>query len=102
VAAQISHLPPVVSLFAALLGYNPMAALVPAQVLHALPASQATILTSREFFPQLISAPFGQGLAVVFIAAALMSVVAAWASWLRGGRYVYAETPAFEPRAIDR
>jgi MFS family permease len=92
VAAQVSHLPPVASLFAALLGFNPMAALLPASVLHALPASQAAILTSKEFFPQLISAPFGQGLAIVFIAAALMSVVAAWASWLRGGRYVHDES----------
>ncbi|HEX7399219.1 MAG TPA: hypothetical protein VF302_05580, partial [Candidatus Limnocylindrales bacterium] len=44
--------------------------------------------------PQLISAPFGQGLAVAFIAAALMSAVAAWASWLRGGRYVHDESAA--------
>jgi MFS family permease len=94
VAAQISQLPPVASLFAALLGYNPMATLLPASVLHALPASQAAILTSKEFFPQLISAPFGQGLAVAFIAAALMSAVAAWASWLRGGRYVHDESAA--------
>ncbi|MGO9178181.1 MAG: MFS transporter [Candidatus Limnocylindrales bacterium] len=91
VAAQISHLPPVASLFAALLGYNPMATLLPAAVLRALPATQAQVLTGKEFFPQLISAPFGQGLAVVFIAAAVMSLVAAWASWLRGGRYVHEE-----------
>ena len=94
VAAQVSQLPPVASLFAALLGYNPMATLLPAQVIQALPASQAAILTSKEFFPQLISAPFGQGLAVAFIAAALMSAVAAWASWLRGGRYVHDESAA--------
>jgi MFS family permease len=94
VAGQISHLPPVASLFAALLGYNPMATLLPASVLHALPASQVQILTSKEFFPGLIAAPFGQGLVVVFVAAALMALVAAWASWLRGGRYVHAEAPA--------
>jgi hypothetical protein len=93
-AAQISHLPPVASLFAALLGFNPMAALLPAQVLQALPASQAAILTSKEFFPGLISAPFGQGLAIVFIAAALMALVAAWASWIRGGLYVHDESAA--------
>jgi MFS family permease len=94
VATQVSHLPPVASLFAALLGFNPMATLLPASVLQALPASQAAILTSKEFFPQLISVPFGQGLAIVFIAAALMSVVAAWASWLRGGRYLHDESAA--------
>ena len=96
-ATQISHLPPVASLFAALLGYNPMAALLPAQVLHALPASQAAILTSKEFFPQLIAAPLQQGLAVVFFAAAVMALVAAWASWQRGGLYRHDESAAGRP-----
>ncbi len=94
VAAQISHLPPVASLFAALLGYNPMATLLPASVLHALPAAQAQVLTGKEFFPGLISAPLQHGLAIVFIAAALMAVVAAWASWMRGGRYVHEDRRA--------
>ena len=94
VATQVAHLPPVASLFAALLGYNPMASMLPASVLHALPASQAAILTSKEFFPQLISSSFGQGLVVVFVAGAAMSLVAAWASWLRGGRYVNDESTA--------
>ncbi len=92
VATQVAHLPPVASLFAALLGYNPMASLLPASVLNALPASKAAILTSKEFFPQLIAPSFGQGLVVVFVAGAAMSVVAAWASWLRGGRYVNDES----------
>jgi hypothetical protein len=47
----------------------------------------------------LISAPFGQGLTIVFLAAALMSLVAAWASWLRGGLYVHDESAA-EPPAL--
>ena len=97
VAVPISHLPPVASMFAALLGYNPMATLLPAQVLHALPPGQAAILTGKEFFPHLIEAPFQQGLAVVFIAAAAMAVVAALASWLRGGRYVHGEVEAEQP-----
>ena len=96
-ATQISHLPPVASLFAALLGYNPMAALLPAQVLHALPASQAAILTSKEFFPQLIAASLQQGLAIVFFAAAVMALVAAWASWQRGGLYRHDESAAGRP-----
>ena len=91
-ATQISHLPPVASLFAALLGFNPMASLLPPNVLQSLPAAQAAILTSKEFFPQVISAPFGQGLAIVFIAAAVMALVAAWASWIRGGLYVHDES----------
>ena len=91
-ASQISHLPPVASLFAALLGFNPMASLLPAGVLSALPPSQAAILTSKEFFPQLIASPLQQGLAIVFFAAGAMALVAAWASWLRGGLYLHDES----------
>ncbi len=88
VAHQIASLPPTASLFGALLGYNPVATLLPPQVLHALPASQAAILTGKEFFPELISGPFQAGITVVFMAAATMALVAAAASWLRGGRPV--------------
>ena len=101
-ASQVSHLPPVASLFAALLGYNPMAALLPAHVLAALPASQAAILTSKEFFPQLIAAPLQQGLAIVFFAAAVMAIVAAWASWQRGGLYRHDESAAERPSPAPR
>jgi MFS family permease len=94
VATQLSHLPPVSSLFAALLGYNPVATLLPPAVLHALPAGQAAILTGKDFFPQLISGPFQQGLTIVFATAAMMAVIAAGASALRGGRYVREETQA--------
>ena len=93
VATQISHLPPVSSLFAALLGYNPMASLLPPSVLNALPPDQAAILTGKDFFPQLISGPFQQGLTIVFVTAASMAVIAAAASALRGGRYVHVEVP---------
>jgi len=93
VATQISRLPPVSSLFAALLGYNPMASLLPPTVLHALPPDQAAILTGKDFFPQLISGPFQQGLTIVFVTAAGMAVIAAAASALRGGRYVHVEVP---------
>ena len=88
VAHQIAALPPTASLFGALLGYNPVATLLPPQVLHALPATQAAILTGKAFFPALISSPFQQGLAIVFSAAAGMALVAGAASWLRGGRPV--------------
>jgi len=94
VATRLSHLPPVSSLFAALLGYNPMATLLPPAVLHGLPRGQAAILTGKDFFPQLISGPFQQGLTIVFAAAAAMALIAAGASALRGGRYVHDELPA--------
>ena len=70
-----------------MLGVNPIQHLLAsAHALSALPAASQRILTGREYFPQLISAPFHHGLAVVFVAAAALAAVAAFASLLRGGR----------------
>ncbi|MEY9856716.1 MFS family permease [Catenulispora sp. GAS73] len=83
-ATQISHLPPVATLFAAFLGYNPMQQLLGPSTLHALPAANAQTLTGREFFPHLISGPFHDGLMVVFWLAIAMAVIGAVASALPG------------------
>jgi len=90
-AAHLAHLPPVGSLFAAFLGYNPMHTLLGDKVLAALPPDKAAYVTGKTFFPQLISSPFKHGLAIAFTASLLMCLVAAAASWLRGSRYVHAE-----------
>jgi MFS family permease len=90
-AAQIGALPPVSILFAAFLGYNPIASLAGPGVLDRLSAADRSALTGQGFFPNLISGPFHAGLAEAFIFAALMCVVAAAASWTRGGRYVHDE-----------
>ncbi len=79
-AHAISQLPPVGTLFAAFLGYNPIQELLGPKVLAALPAANAHTLTGREFFPNLISGPFHDGLVIVFWLAIAMSVVAAVAS----------------------
>jgi MFS family permease len=85
VAAQIGGLPPVGSLFAAFLGYNPVAKLLaPTGVLDTLPAANAGTLTGTQFFPHLISGPFHSGLVVVFLVAAAMSVIGALASLFDG------------------
>ncbi len=65
-------------------------------VLASLPAASQQVLTGRQFFPDLISGPFHQGLVVVFTVAAALSVLAALASLLRGGRYV--DSGVTEPR----
>jgi EmrB/QacA subfamily drug resistance transporter len=92
VAQQIGQTPPVSSLFAAFLGYNPIESLLKSfGVLHAHGVDTAT-LTGKEFFPQLISGPFHEGLVVVFTAAAIMSIVAAVASLIRGRQYVHVDT----------
>nr|WP_319448297.1 MULTISPECIES: MFS transporter [unclassified Mycobacterium] len=87
VAHDVANLPPVGSLFAAFLGYNPIAELLgPSGALHA-PGVNADVLTGKTFFPQLITEPFHTGLSVVFIAAAVMMVLGAIASLFSAGRY---------------
>jgi EmrB/QacA subfamily drug resistance transporter len=82
-ATTISHLPPIGVLFAAFLGYNPMQQLL-GPLIHQLPAAHATYVTGREFFPNLITGPFHDGLGVAFGFAIAASVVAAVASALTG------------------
>ncbi len=89
-AARIAHLPPVASLFAAFLGYNPIARLL-GPLVHHLPAAQAAVLTGRSFFPHLMGSPFSDALAAAFTFSFIACLVAAGASWLRGGKYHYSE-----------
>ncbi len=92
IAHKIGSLPPVGSLFAAFLGYNPVEQLLaPTGVLSHLPADHAALLTGKKFFPQLISQPFHDGLVIVFSMAITVLLIAAAVSLLRGGRYVYEE-----------
>jgi len=90
---KIAHLPPTAALFAAFLGYNPMGTLLPAPVLHALPAASQTHLLSQQFFPNLIAAPFMDGLRVVFYVSAALSILAAFASLARPERAATIESP---------
>ncbi|MFB1296031.1 MFS transporter [Mycobacterium sp. pW049] len=87
VAQQVADLPPVGSLFAAFLGYNPIAELL--EPYHALqqPGVDAEVLTGQTFFPHLIIEPFHSGLVVVFVAAAAMMVIGLIASLFNPGRY---------------
>jgi len=86
-AAQVAHLPPVSTLFAAFLGDNPVQHLLaPTGVLPRLSRHGIDTLTGTTFFPRIISAPFHHGLTVVFVAAAVMAAVGAMASLARGGR----------------
>jgi MFS family permease len=86
-ATSIAHLPPVSTVFAAMLGYNPVQNLLaPTGLLNTLPAHSIAVLTSRTFFPNLISAPFHHGLTIVFTAAALMAVAGAAVSWFGAGK----------------
>jgi MFS family permease len=100
VATQVAATPPVGSLFAAFLGYNPIASILgPTGALDA-PGVNSAALTGQSFFPQLISEPFHSGLVIVFIAAAIMSLIGAGASLLMGGKYVHTEKAVTRPVTV--
>ena len=87
VAHHVASLPPVASLFAAVLGVNPLQHLLSAAgALSSLPAGAQRVITGREFFPELISSPFEHGLTIVFSVSAGLAFISAIASWSRGRR----------------
>jgi MFS family permease len=88
-AQKLSHLPPIGSLFAAFLGYNPIQTEIPHHVLVGLGPARAAYLTGHSFFPRLISPSFQNGLRLAFDFAAATTFIAALASWLRGGKYIH-------------
>ena len=102
VATPLSHMPPTGYLFAAFLGFNPLKELLGAHVLGALPAAAAHTLVSKAFFPSLIAAPFKDGIVDVLIFAAVMCLIAALASWLRGGKFVHEEAHASHGHGLAR
>jgi MFS family permease len=101
-ASAVANEPPVGSLFAAFLGYNPIQTLLGhgTTLQHLRPGDRAA-LTGHAFFPQLISAPFHTGSVVVFGMAIAMSVIGAIASLARGAKYVHVDeehAPATTPK----
>jgi MFS family permease len=101
VAAHVAHLPPVSTLFSALLGYNPMRTLLgPSGVLKKLPAHNVAVLTGNRFFPNLISGPFHHGLIIVFSAAIVLSLGGALISLLRGRQFYYQDSPVGPPTDV--
>jgi MFS family permease len=89
-AAHMASLPPVSTLFASFLGYNPIRNLLAQSgELSKLPAGNVAVLTGKQFFPHLISGPFHHGLVIVFSAAIAMSVAGALVSLTRGRQFYY-------------
>jgi MFS family permease len=102
VATEIGHQPPVGSLFAAFLGYNPIGTMLGAQPAAAIQGADVGALTGKQFFPQLISSPFHYGLVIVFAVAIALSLVGAMASLFRGPRYIHAEPGSSDPATAGR
>ncbi|ADY55847.1 major facilitator superfamily MFS_1 [Syntrophobotulus glycolicus DSM 8271] len=83
-AAQVANLPPTGALFAAFLGYNPMAQLLPAAVLNQLPQASQQLVLGKLFFPELIAPAVMSSLHIAFYISTALSLIAAVASFLRG------------------
>jgi hypothetical protein len=98
-ATRLAHLPPVSILFAAFLGYNPIQHLLGPGALHGLSAANQAALTGPSFFPNLISAPFRDGLHAAFTFSIIACLVAAAASLARGKPTAEPPTP---PRERER
>jgi MFS family permease len=79
VAKQASSLPPVATLFAAFLGYNPIKTLLGPHI-HAVSAHQQHVLLGHTFFPSVISAPFSSALTSAFTFGLVACLIAALAS----------------------
>jgi MFS family permease len=90
-ATHIAHLPPVSSLFATFLGYNPIKRLLGSQ-LGSLPPHQAATLAGHHFFPRLITGPFSDALTAAFTFAVVVCLLAAAASVLRGPSQAWTDT----------
>ncbi|MGD0204397.1 MAG: MFS transporter [Candidatus Bathyarchaeia archaeon] len=93
-AQAFSSTPASGALFASFLGYNPVATILhtlPASLVSSIPNATLNYLTGSTFFPNAISAPFMTALREAFIIGAMMCVVAAVCSALRGGKYVYVQ-----------
>jgi MFS family permease len=93
-AEHAAHLPPVSTLFAAFLGYNPIEHLIGAGTLARLTTAQQKVLLGHGFFPMLITGPFRTGLHAALDFAIVASALAAAASWTRGAMYVHNDPQA--------
>ncbi|HEY7947259.1 MAG TPA: MFS transporter [Acidimicrobiales bacterium] len=87
VAHRVASLPPVGTLFAAFLGYNPIRTLLGPHVLARIGSAHAATVTGKSFFPSLISGPFHHGLVIAFLASAGLCAAAGLASLWAGNEH---------------
>jgi MFS family permease len=92
-----TSLSPTSSLFAAFLGYNPMTSILnglPQSVTATLSVQTIQTLTGLHWFPQAIAGAFMSSVQVAFYFSALLCVIGAIASALRGKRYIHEDEGA--------
>jgi EmrB/QacA subfamily drug resistance transporter len=87
-AGAFSAIPPTSALFAAFLGYNPVQSILAlpqlSSVVTQIPQSTLTYLQGQTFFPTAIAPAFISALDLSFYIAAILALVGAVASYLRG------------------
>jgi hypothetical protein len=90
------------ALFGAFLGYNPVATILntlPASLVSTIPKTTITYLTGSTFFPNAISGPFMTALREAFIIGAVLCILAAICSALRGKNATF--TKSKKPRKTN-
>ena len=91
-APALSNIPPTAALFSAFLGYNPVNAILtalPAPLVAHIPQATLNTLTGTTWFPQTLQNAFVPSLRTSFYIGAILSVIAAILSVLRGEKYIH-------------
>jgi MFS family permease len=91
-APILTNIPPTAALFSAFLGYNPINAILttlPPSIVAHIPGSTLNTLTGITWFPSTLANAFLPSLQTSFIIGAVISIIAAILSALRGERYIH-------------
>ena len=91
-APAFTNIPPTAALFSSFLGYNPVDSILttlPAPVVAHIPQATLNTLTGTSWFPQTFQNAFIPSLRTSFYIGALLSIIAAILSGLRGGKYIH-------------
>ncbi|MEM4771766.1 MAG: MFS transporter, partial [Thermoplasmatales archaeon] len=92
----LSHIPATSALFSAFLGYNPMETILgffPSTYVNSIISpSVINILEGKTWFPSALAPTFMNALHVAFYVAAILFILAAILSALRGKRYIFDES----------
>jgi MFS family permease len=89
-----NKIPPTSALFSAFLGYNPVQtiiSLLPASITSLVSPSSMSVLEGKYWFPKALAPAFMGSLRISFYIGAILFLVAATLSALRGKRYVFEE-----------
>ncbi len=91
-APALSNIPPTAALFSAFLGYNPVDAILsalPTSLVAQIPQATLSSLTGTTWFPQTLQDAFIPSLRISFYIGAILSLIAAVLSALRGEKYIH-------------